>query len=271
MADRIDLANLQVRVGTRTLLHDVALTIEAGRVVGLVGSSGCGKTMTARALLGMVDLVPGVVTADLSLVVGDEVHRPWARVLGADESARDRAFTKIRGRIVGYLPQDARASLDPLLRVGRQVRTAAALRTGNPEENPRPWLLRAGLKDPERVEQLFPHELSGGMAQRVAIAQALARGSRFLIADEPTTGLDPTVQRGILDEIRRLASEGMGVLFITHDLRILPGLADEVLVMEDGRVVERLTAERLRDGELASAPGRRLVEATRRVAGGRLG
>ncbi len=271
MADALELARLTVRVGDRQLIHDVGLRLDAGEVVALVGASGCGKTLSALSLLGMVDLDPGVVTADLTIHAGDRVYTPWDGVLGAGARARDRAFADIRGRVVGYLPQDARASLDPLLRVGRQVRDAAALRTANPKEDPRPWLLRAGLPDPERVERLYPHELSGGMAQRVAIAQALARGSRFLLADEPTTGLDPTVQRGILDEIRSLADLGLGVLFITHDLRILPGFADRVLVMEEGHVVERTTPGDLQSGQLTTEPARRLFEATRRVAGGRLG
>jgi len=271
MPDRLEISGLTLRVRDRVLVQDASFQLRAGEVLALVGASGCGKTLTALSVLGMVDLQPGVVAADLVVQVGDEVHRPWQGVLGADQRRRDQAFAPVRGRLVGYLPQDARNSLDPLLRVGRQVRDAAALRTGNADEDPRPWLRRAGLPDPERVEQLFPHELSGGMAQRVAIAQALARGSRFLLADEPTTGLDPTVQRGILDEIRTLARDGIGVLFITHDLRILPGLADAVLVMENGCVVERTTPLELQSGELTSAPARRLVEATRRVAAGRLG
>lgn len=258
MGDALVLRGLVIRAGDRALVRDVDLTLQGGRIVGLVGASGCGKTLTALALLGLVDLAPGVVAADLEVCVGDEVVRPY-----------ESDFSRIRGRLVGYLPQDARAALDPLQRVGRQVGEAAVLAGGT--DDPLPWLTRAGLPDAPRVARLHPHQLSGGMAQRVVIAQALARGSRFLLADEPTTGLDPTVQRGILDEIRQLAREGIGVLLITHDLRILPDLADEVLVMENGQVVETLPPVRLMSGELQSEPGRRLVAATRRVAGGRLG
>jgi ABC-type dipeptide/oligopeptide/nickel transport system ATPase component len=271
VGDGIELKHLRVMAGEKALVKDVSLSLGEGETVGLVGSSGCGKTMTALSLLGMVDLKPGVVAADLTIRVGGIAYRPWDQALGGDIRARDRAFHAIRGTVLGYLPQDAVSALDPVLRIGRQVRDAAALRTGIPDEDPRPWLKRAGLPDPERVERLYPHELSGGMAQRVVIAQALARGSRFLVADEPTSGLDPTVQRGILQEIRMLCEEGIGVLFITHDLRILPGVADRVLVMENGEVVEMTTALKLETGELESEPGRRLAEATRRVAGGRLG
>lgn len=269
--DAIELRGLRIRAGDRVLVDDVSLELRAGQVVGLVGSSGCGKTLTALSLLGLVDLQPGVVSADLAIHHDGATHRPWSEVLDGDDRARHRAFAPIRGRILGYLPQDARNALDPLFRVGRQVRDAAALRLGDADQDARPWLRRAGLQDPERVERLYPHELSGGMAQRVVIAQALARGSRFLLADEPTTGLDPTVQRGLLEELRDLATAGIGILFITHDLRILPGFADVVLVMENGRVVETTTPMKLQSGDVESAAGRQLVAATRQVAAGRLG
>lgn len=271
MADAIELRKLRIETGDRALVDDVSLALRAGEVVGLVGSSGCGKTLTALSLLGLVDLQPGVVSADLAIHHDGTTHRPWSRALGGDDRARNRAFAPIRGRILGYLPQDARNALDPLFRVGRQVRDAASLRSGDPDEDPRPWLRRAGLPDPERVERLYPHELSGGMAQRVVIAQALARGSRFLLADEPTTGLDPTVQRGIVEELRGLAAAGIGILFITHDLRILPGFADVVLVMDNGRVVETTTPVSLQSGDVDSDAARQLVAATRQVAAGRLG
>lgn len=268
--DVVELNGLQVKAGDTVLVHDVSLRLTAGEVVGLVGASGCGKTMTALSLLGMVEVAPGVVRGNLHIRCNGTEYQPWRTALGRDRRARERAFAPVRGTVIGYMPQDARAALNPLLRVGRQVRDAAILRDAS-DLDPCAWLARAGLPDPGRVQHLYPHELSGGMAQRVVIAQALARGSRFLLADEPTTGLDPTVQRGILDEIRRLSAAGIGVLFITHDLRILPGLADRVLVMDNGRVVEDTTPLKLQSGELESGPGRRLVEATRRVAAGRLG
>jgi ABC-type dipeptide/oligopeptide/nickel transport system ATPase component len=125
------------------------------------------------------------------------------------------------------------------------------------------WLGRAGFEHPEEVANLFPHELSGGMAQRVCIALALARGSRFLIADEPTTGLDPTVQRAILDELRRTARNGVGILLITHDLGIVSSYADHVVIMSEGQVVEQLPAAQL--AQAKSDQARALLAAKARL------
>jgi peptide/nickel transport system ATP-binding protein len=143
------------------------------------------------------------------------------------------------------------------------VREAALLGAPGEPADALPWLGRAGFADPERVALAYPHELSGGMAQRAQIAVGLARRSRILLADEPTTGLDSTVQRAILRQLQSLRDDGVGVLFVTHDLRLLPGFADRVLVMDEGRIVEEAGSV----AELRGA-GRRLVEATRKVAGG---
>jgi peptide/nickel transport system ATP-binding protein len=272
MSDRVTLGGLQIRAAQSVLVRDVSIELEAGRVIALVGASGSGKTLTARAMLGLCDLDPGVVSADLAIRVGDREHRPYGELLGRGRTTRaerDRAFAEVRGTCIGYLPQDARGALDPLRRVGPQV-AAAAPKNGKPPD-PLPWLSRAGLPDGERVARLFPHELSGGMAQRVVIAQMLARGSRFLLADEPTSALDPTIQAEILVELKSLARQGIGLLLITHDLRVLPGFADQVWVMDSGTIVERTDAGALRDGRTTSDPARRLLDATRRIAAGRLG
>lgn len=268
MTDRLALSGLTIRAGTTTLVDGIDLEIRAGALVALVGRSGSGKSLTARALLGMVDLEPGVTAADLAITVGGTTRQPYAGN-PTNRRARERAFAPIRGAIVGYLPQDCRAALDPLARVGPQV--AAVARLAGRAPDPLPWLRRANLPAPERVARLYPHELSGGMAQRVVIAQALARGSRFVLADEPTSALDPTVQAGVLRELRALADAGCGVLLITHDLRVLPGLADEVVILHAGQVAERTTAAALRDGALISEPGRALHAATARIAAGVLG
>ncbi|MFZ5475513.1 MAG: ATP-binding cassette domain-containing protein [Myxococcota bacterium] len=242
---------LRVAAGDRVLVHDASFRVGGGELVALVGSSGSGKTVTARALVGLLPFSPGRVAGELVLRDDDATLRP----------STEADFRVVRGAWVGLLWQDARGALDPLWTVGRQVEEAARL--SGAAEPVAAWLGRAGFADAARVARLYPHELSGGMAQRAAIAVALARRSRFLVADEPTTGLDPSVQRGILAGLRGLCESGIGVLFITHDLRILPGFADRVLVMDGGRIVE----EAAHPAALVGA-GRALVEATRRVAGG---
>lgn len=268
---RVVLEGLRIQAGERALVDGVGFHLEAGEILALVGASGSGKTLTARSLLGLPGPHPGVVAARLEVVADGRVHRPYAALAGAGHPARraravEEAFQAIRGAVVGLLPQDARGGLDPLRTVGRQVADVARLAA-----SPVPaaeWLRRAGFRAPEEVLALHAHQLSGGMAQRAAIALALARGSRFLVADEPTTGLDPTVQQEILEEVARTAAAGVGVLLITHDLRIVPRLARRVVVMHGGRMVETLPAGRLR--EARSPEGRALLEATARVAGGAL-
>lgn len=251
MSADLAVRGLRVVSAGRTILDDVSLDLCTGEIVALVGASGSGKSLCARALLGL--LPRGVTRAGGSVTLTLDGARR--------ELATEREFVALRGGVLGLLFQDARAALDPLWTVGKQVSEAARL-AGSPLD-PLPWLLRAGFAEPASVARRYPHELSGGMAQRAAIAIGLARQSRILLADEPTTGLDPSVQRGILTQLRSLAHNGTGVLFITHDLRLLPGFADRILVMGGGRI-----AEEAAEVEALRGPGRALVEATRKVAGG---
>lgn len=260
----LEVRDLKVRAGNADLVKGVSFDLPAGRIVALVGASGSGKTMTARACLGLVRARPGVVAGSVRVIADGTVHAPYEY---KGRRAVEAAFQAVRGPLVGYLPQEARASLDPLWSVGRQVQEVVELRSNGAVAEPvAHWLHLAGFAHPAQVESLFPHELSGGMAQRACIALALARGSRFLVADEPTTGLDPTVQKGILDQVRHLRERGIGVLFITHDLRLVPRLADTLLVMHEGRIVDRQDAEQLHDSP--SPHTQRLLQATARVAGG---
>jgi ABC-type glutathione transport system ATPase component len=268
MVDALVVEGIRVELGGAVLLDDVGYTVARGELVGLVGSSGSGKTLACRAAMGMIDLTPGVVAGTVRVSDGERAHAPYQATLGAGRRARDRAFGILRGRVVGYAPQDAPAALDPYARVGGQV--AAAARLGGADPRPAAWLVRAGFtaQQADRVASAWPHELSGGMAQRVIVAQALARGSRFLLADEPTTGLDAPLQVEVLAELRALVErEGLGVLLVTHDLRALRRFADRVVVMDAGRVVERLTADQLGRAQAATAPARALLDAALGLTG----
>lgn len=261
MGDAIYLRDLRIEAADRVLVDGVSLTCQAGELVAVVGASGSGKTLTCRSLLGLVDVVPGVVRADLTVLVDQIRHQPWLEGLGRSRRARDRAFRGIRGGIVGYLPQHAGAALDPTQRVGPQVSGAARL--GGQPDAPEPFLEQAGFgpTDAAQVVERFPHELSGGMAQRVAVAQLLARGSRFVIADEPMTGLDAPVQQRLAGHLRRLAERGLGVVVVTHDLRLVHEIADRVVLIDQGRVAERFTHAELSRGLVTTEAGRRLLKA----------
>lgn len=264
MTDRLRLDALEIRAGERVLLRHAALDLQAGEIVGVTGPSGAGKSLLLRALLGLVPFRPGVVRAELTLEIGGERLRPWSLA----PRARERLYRRLRGDVLGLIPQDAAAALDPLRSVGAQVAAAAAL--AGDRSGPHGWLERAGLEEPHVVARMRPHELSGGMARRVVIAAALARRSRFLLADEPATGLDPVVRAGLARTLRQIAAGGVGVVLVTHELRALAGLARRVVVLDGGEAVEVVEPAALQAGELQSAAGRRIARAAALIASGRV-
>jgi peptide/nickel transport system ATP-binding protein len=242
------MADLEIRVGSRPLVHGVSLSWSAAERVALLGASGSGKTLTARALVGLVDLEPGVVSGELQVRAEDgTVHRPYASV-PATRAARDCAFQPLRGRVLGYMPQHARSALDPLRRVGAQIRGDAP-----------GWLARVGLH--AAVATSWPHELSGGMATRALLAAVLASGASLLVCDEPTTGLDPVARVLVLDVLRDLSESGIGVLLVTHELRQAAAWAHSAVVLHQGGVAETLDGAALRAGAVGSTAARRLVDA----------
>lgn len=213
------------------VVHDVSLTVHAGEVVGLVGESGSGKTQTAFAALGVL---PGeaVVTGGRILLDGNDVIGLPAKQLKT-----------LRGTTVAYIPQEPMSNLDPSSTVGSQLVEGlrATTRISGREAKDRilGLLRRVGIVDPERVFKSYPHQISGGMAQRALIAGAVASRPKLLIADEPTTALDVTVQAEILDLLRDLQAElDMGVLLVTHNFGVVADLCDRVVVMNKGRIVE---------------------------------
>jgi peptide/nickel transport system ATP-binding protein len=231
--------NLEVRLdrGAR-LLRGVSLQVGAGQVVGLVGESGAGKTMVSRAVLG---ILPGNAR-----VSGGAIRFDGRDITHLDEPGRRHLL----GREIAFIPQNPMTALNPVERIERQVtdvlrmhldmdRAGAAARALE--------LLRdVHLRDPERVLRAFPHELSGGQRQRVLIAVAFACRPKLVIADEPTTALDVTVQKQILRLIRELQSRSAtAILFITHDLGVVAKLCEHVVVMHGGRVLESASASQL--------------------------
>ncbi|PWC03649.1 dipeptide ABC transporter ATP-binding protein [Agromyces badenianii] len=217
--------------GPRRVVHDVSFDVLPGEVVALVGESGSGKTTTSSAVLG---LLPG----------GGRIESGAIRLSGTDISGwNDRRLQSVRGARIGYIPQDPVSSLNPVRPIGVQLADAFRIHRRGDRRDHRGRVLelleRVGLDDPALRARQYPHELSGGMRQRVLIAGAVALEPELVIADEPTSALDVTVQRRILDLIDELRSEhGTAVLFVTHDLGVAAERAERVVVMQNGRVVE---------------------------------
>ena len=225
--------------GEARAVDDVSFSVRAGETLGLVGESGCGKSVTALSILRLVR-PPGTIGGE-SRVLFD------SRDLLA---LPERDMRAVRGARIAMVFQEPMASLNPVLRVGDQVAEVARIHGRAPAEDA--WaravdmLAQVGLPDPAASARCFPHELSGGMRQRVMLAAALLLRPALLIADEPTTALDVTVQAQILDLIAQLQREmGMAVLLITHDLGVIAQHAQRVLVMYAGQIVEEAPVREL--------------------------
>lgn len=228
--------DLRVAFATRTGLVEAVrgVSFRLGRErLGIVGESGSGKSQTGRAIMGLTP--PQAVRTARTLAFS-----------GIDlTSASPRDWQRLRGRRIAMILQDAKFSLNPVMKVGHQIiETLRAHERISPREATRralAMLEAVQIRDPERVFNLHPHEVSGGMGQRIMIAMMLVANPELLIADEPTSALDVTVQLDVLAILDRLVSErGMGLIFISHDLRLVSSFCDRVLVMYAGKVVEEL-------------------------------
>jgi oligopeptide/dipeptide ABC transporter ATP-binding protein len=223
--------------GPRRVVAGVDLSIAPGRTLGVVGESGCGKSMTALALMGLVP-APGCTSGSVRFEGEELIGQPEAR------------WRALRGDRIAMVFQEPMTSLNPVMPVGRQIAETMVLHQGlgwrAAEEAAVGHLAAVGIPSPRERAQAYPHQLSGGMRQRVMIAMALACQPALLIADEPTTALDVTIQAQILDLILDLQDEiGMAVQFISHNLAVVSAVADEIVVMYAGRIVERASAAEL--------------------------
>ncbi len=228
-------SDLAIEIGDppKRVVEDVGFTLEPGEIMGLVGESGSGKTMVCRSILRLLPSPTARIAAGSIRIDGAEV----ARLSEAEMRA-------VRGREVAMIFQNPASHLDPLMTVGRQVAEAVSVHRNLPPaaalEEARRLFEEVGIVDPARRIHAYPHELSGGMKQRVMIAAALACGPKLLIADEPTTALDVTVQAQILRLLRDIRDRtGLGILLVTHDLGVVAEICDTVGVMYRGRLVER--------------------------------
>jgi peptide/nickel transport system ATP-binding protein len=240
----VDIDNLRVsfktRTGTFDAVRSVSLAIGTEKL-GIVGESGSGKSLTARALMRLLPQNASI-TADRLAFDGIDI-------LKADE----RAMRRIRGKRAGFILQDPKYSLNPVMTIGRQVAEAWRTHKGGGRKEAMEAAIglldQVRIRDPRRVYDLYPHEVSGGMGQRIMIAMMLAPDPALLIADEPTSALDATVQAEILRLIEDLVSQrGMGLILISHDLPLVSHFCDRVAVMYSGRIVEEISA-----GNLAQA------------------
>jgi len=219
------------KAGVVKAVDDVSFRVERGRVLGLVGESGSGKSMTGYSIMGLVDAPGRIVAGRISLN-------------GRDLSTLDEAgWRRLRGNRVAMIFQDPMMTLNPVLRIDTQMVEAVlahhAISRQSALERCRQALSQVGIASPDERLRSYPHQFSGGMRQRVAIAIALLNKPDLIIADEPTTALDVTIQGQILFEMQKLCREtGAGLMWITHDLSVVAGLADEICVMYAGRIVE---------------------------------
>jgi len=223
--------HFHTRHGIIKAVDGVSFEVAAGKTLGLVGESGCGKSVTALSILRLIEPPGKILSGEVWLNGYNLLKLPLGRL------------RQVRGKEIGLVFQDPLTSLNPVLTIGTQlVETIVSheeVSRAEARHRAAELLFRMGLPEPERLMRLYPFQLSGGMRQRVIMAMALALRPKVLIADEPTTALDVTVQAQILAELKRLQEElGMAIILITHDLGVVAAVADEVAVMYAGSIVE---------------------------------
>ena len=253
----LSVEDLHVRFHTRTRVVEAVrgISFQVGREkVGIVGESGSGKTMTGRAVLRLVR-PPGEVTARRLDFLGTDLL-----------TAEEKALRAIRGDRISMVMQDPKFSLNPVMKVGRQIAEAYRVHSRASATETRDKALKmleaVRIRDPERVYEAYPHEVSGGMGQRIMIAMMMIPDPELMIADEPTSALDVTVQMQVLAILDDLVTQrGMGLMFISHDLNLVASFCDRVIIMYAGRIVETCRASELAQarhpytrGLLASLP-----------------
>ena len=231
--------------GTVKSVDGVSFEVPIGKTVGVVGESGCGKSVTSLSLMQLVQRPQGqIVSGEIRLNLGDKAYEV--------SKVPTEKMQSIRGNYVSMIFQEPMTSLNPVFRIGAQVDEVIALHDGEGKSKEDvkartiELLKMVGIANSEGVYSMFPHELSGGMRQRVMIAMALSCNPKLIIADEPTTALDVTIQAQILDLLRNLKNKiNSSIMLITHDLGVIAEMADYVVVMYAGRVVEKGTAEEI--------------------------
>ncbi|HIP24405.1 MAG TPA: ABC transporter ATP-binding protein [Rhodobacteraceae bacterium] len=245
MSKLLEVENLWVKFPTRNGVFDavrgVSFSLGQERL-GIVGESGSGKSMTGRAILRLIRS-PGIVEADKMELEGVDL-------LGRSE----KEMRKVRGQQISMIMQDPKFSLNPVMRVGAQIMEAYRLHANVSKKEAKrktiAMLEAVAIRDPERVYRMYPHEVSGGMGQRIMIAMMLIPDPKIMIADEPTSALDVSVQMQVLEIMDKLVTDrGMGLIFISHDLNLVSSFCDRVLIMYAGRVVETLPANKLHEAE----------------------
>ena len=245
MSNLLDVENLWVKFPTRSGIFDavrgINFTLDQERL-GIVGESGSGKSMTGRAILRLIRS-PGMVTADRMDLEGSDL-------MGRTE----KEMRDVRGKQISMIMQDPKFSLNPVMRVGQQISEAyrlhAKVSKSEAKRKSIEMLEAVAIRDPNRVYNMYPHEVSGGMGQRIMIAMMLIPNPKIMIADEPTSALDVSVQMQVLEIMDKLVKDrGMGLIFISHDLNLVSSFCDRVLIMYAGRVVETLAADKLHEAQ----------------------
>ena len=239
----LDVRNLSVSfrtyLGTIQAVRDVSFSIKKGECIAIVGESGCGKSITAQAIMGLIPHPPGSIDNGQIFFEGEDLLRK-----------PKREMEKVRGKEIGMIFQDPMTSLNPTMRIGNQIMEGLIKHQKLSKEDAKGRAIEilnlVGISDPEKRMAEYPHTFSGGMRQRVVIAIALACNPKLLIADEPTTALDVTIQAQILELMQKIQSKmETSIILITHDLGIVAGMCERVIVMYAGQIVEAGTVDQI--------------------------